>query len=55
MKTLSAFGVLAGGFLFAPTPKAVITTVLWMASRSHPTVGAVVLLALVATWRRGND
>lgn len=55
MKTLSALGVLAGGFLFAPTTKAVITTALWAVSRSHPTVSAVVLLALVTTWRRGND
>lgn len=51
MKTLSAPGVLAGGFLFAPTTKAVITTVLWVASRSHPAVSALVLLTVVATWR----
>ncbi len=55
MKTFATLGVLAGGFLFAPTPKAVITTVLWVASRSHPAVGALVLLTLVATWRAGND
>ncbi len=55
MKTLSALGVLAGGFLFAPTPKAVITTVLWVVSRSHPAVSALVLLTVVATWRCGND
>ena len=55
MKTLSALGVLAGGFLFAPTTKAVITTALWVASRSHPTVGALVLLTLVTTWRGRND
>lgn len=54
MKTLAALGVLAGGFLFTPTPKAIITTVLWVASRAHPAVGAIVLLTLVATWR-GND
>lgn len=30
MKTLSALGVLAGGFLFTPTPKATVTTVLWI-------------------------
>jgi len=55
MKTLSALGVLAGGFLFAPTTKAVVTTVLWVATRSHPTVGALVLLTLVTTWRGRND
>jgi hypothetical protein len=55
MKTLAALGVLAGGFLFAPGPKAIVTTVLWVASRTHPAVGAIVLLTLVATWGRGND
>jgi hypothetical protein len=55
MKTLSALGVLAGGFLFAPAPKAIVTTVLWVASRTHPAIGALVLLTLVVTWRRGGD
>ncbi len=55
MKTLSALGVLAGGFLFAPTPKAIVTTVLWVASRTHPAVGAIVLLTLVATWGSRDD
>ena len=55
MKTLAALGVLAGGFLFAPTPKAIVTTILWVASRTHPAVGALVLLTLVATWGRGKD
>lgn len=31
MKTLSALGVLAGVSLFAPAPKAIMTTVLWVA------------------------
>lgn len=51
MKTLSALGVLAGGFLLQPTPKAVATTLLWLASRTHPAVAALVLLVAVATWR----
>ena len=55
MKTLAALGVLAGGFLFAPAPKAILTTVLWVASRTHPAVGALVLLTLVATWRGKDD
>jgi len=37
MKTLSALGVLAGGFLFTPTPKAIMTTVLWVASAASVT------------------
>jgi hypothetical protein len=55
MKTLSALGVLAGGFLIAPAPKAIVTTVLWVASRTHPAIGALVLLTLVATWRGDDD
>ncbi|WP_232237263.1 hypothetical protein, partial [Thiosulfatihalobacter marinus] len=35
MKYLSALGVLAGGFLLAPPPRAVLTTMLWVVSRSH--------------------
>ena len=31
MKTLSTLGVLAGGFLFTHAPKAIVTTVLWVA------------------------
>ena len=54
MKTLSALGVLAGGFLFQPTPRAVTTTLLWLASRTHPAVSALVLVLTVATWR-DND
>jgi hypothetical protein len=38
MKTLSALGVLAGGFLIQPSPKAVASKLLW-------------LVSLVATWR----
>ncbi len=33
MNTLSALGVLAGGFLFQPSPKAVASTLLWLVSR----------------------
>ena len=51
MKYLSALGVIAGGFLVSPPPKAVLTTVLWVISRSHPAVSALVLLAVVSAWR----
>ncbi len=47
MKLLSALGVLAGGFLISPPPKAVLSTMLWLVSRSHPVIAAVVLLVLV--------
>ncbi len=55
MKTLSALGVLAGGFLLTPPPRAVLTTMLWVVSRSHPAVSALVLLALVSAWRSDDD
>ena len=55
MKMLAALGVLAGGLLLTPTPKAIVTTVLWVASRTHPAIGALVLLTLVATWRGKDD
>ncbi|MDO6800791.1 hypothetical protein [Shimia thalassica] len=51
MNTLSALGVLAGGFLLAPPPRAVLSTMLWVVSRSHPAVSAIVLLALITAWR----
>ncbi len=40
MKYLSALGVLVGGFLLHPPPRAVLTTMLWVVSRSHPAVSA---------------
>lgn len=55
MKTLSALGVIAGGFLVAPPPKAVVTTMLWVVSRSHPALGAMALLSLVLAWRKRDD
>jgi hypothetical protein len=55
MKTLSALSVLAGGFLIQPFPKAVASTLLWLVSRVHPAVSALILVALVATWRDEND
>ncbi len=57
MKYLSALGVLVGGFLLHPPPKAVLTTMIWVVSRSHPAVSALVLLAVpyhpsqfIGTW-----
>ncbi len=55
MKYLSALGVLVGGFLLHPPPKAVLTTMLWVVSRSHPAVSALVLLAVVSAWKNGGD
>ena len=44
MNTLSALGVLVGGFLVSPPPKAVVTTLLWGVSRSHLIVGIQIWL-----------
>ncbi len=55
MKYLSALGVLAGSFLVAPPPRAVLTTVLWVVSRSHPAVSALVLLAVASAWKSDDD
>lgn len=54
MKYLSALGVLAGGFLLAPPPKAVLTTTVWVVSRSHPVVSVLVLLAVITAWKKGD-
>lgn len=51
MNTLSALGVLAGGFLVQPSPKAVASALLWLVSRTHPAVSALIVVSLVATWR----
>lgn len=55
MKHLRTLGNAAGGFLMNPPPKAVLTTVFWIASRSHPAVAALALLAMVYVWNRSND
>ncbi|WP_417714434.1 hypothetical protein [Pseudophaeobacter arcticus] len=55
MKHLSAFGSVARGFLTNPPPKAVLTTVFWVASRSHPAVSALVVLAMFSAWSTGDD
>ncbi|SDJ38562.1 hypothetical protein SAMN05421850_11912 [Lutimaribacter saemankumensis] len=55
MKTLAALGVLAGGGLLQPTPKAVASTLLWLASRTHPAISALVLVLMVSAWRINDD
>lgn len=55
MNTLATLGVLAGGFLFVPFPKAAIAIVIWAACRTHPAVSAAVILTLVANWGAGDD
>ncbi|MDU9004283.1 hypothetical protein [Sedimentitalea todarodis] len=55
MRYLSALGVIAGGFLLTPPPKAVLTTVIWVVVRSHPLVSALVVVAVVSAWRVDHD
>lgn len=44
MKTPSALGVLAGGFLFTPTPRATPPALLWPVLRTHPADSALILV-----------
>lgn len=54
MRIISALGVLAGGFLLSPPPKAVLSTLFWLAQRSHPVVTLIVTVAILAAWRKPN-
>jgi hypothetical protein len=47
--------VVLAGFSFSPSTQASITTVLWIDSRSHPAVGALVLLPLLTKWMGRDD
>ncbi len=55
MRIISALGVLAGGFLLSPPPKVVLSTLFWLAGRSHPVVTLVFTLAVLAAWRKPHD
>lgn len=55
MKPLRTLSSAARGFLTNPPPKAVLTTVFWVASRSHPAVSALVILAMILAWSTGDD
>lgn len=55
MKHLRTLGSAARGFLTNPPPKAVLTTVFWVATRSHPAVSALLVLAMILAWRAGDD
>ena len=55
MKNLSALGITAGGFFTSPPPRAVVATIVWVVARSHPVVGTMVVLAVVAAARSPRD
>lgn len=50
MEYLRAIGLTVKGHLSNPPPKAVLTTVIWATSRSHPAVSALAVLALFLAW-----
>ena len=55
MQRLVTLGVLAGGFLMSPPPRAVLTTLAWVVPRAHPVLGALTVLAVVLAWRADHD
>ncbi len=42
-----------GRFLSRTPPKSVLTTLLWVGSRSHPAVAALVTAIVLVSWIRG--
>ena len=55
MKTLRTLGGLAGGFLVSPPPGAVLTTLVWLAARSHPAVAVILAVAVLICRRSEHD
>ncbi|MDG1457082.1 MAG: hypothetical protein P8Q92_04100 [Pseudoprimorskyibacter sp.] len=55
MKTLRTLGGLAGGFLVSLPPGAVLTTLVWLAARSHSAVAVVFVIAIVICRRADHD
>jgi len=55
MNTLKSLRSLVGEILKNPPPKAVLTTLLWLASRSHPAVAALIVIAVAYAWSRADD
>jgi hypothetical protein len=55
MKTLRTLGGLAGGFLVSLPPGAVLTTLVWLAARSHPAIAVIFAVAIVICRRAEHD
>ncbi len=53
MKSLRALGETTGGFLLNAPPRSVLTAILWLGSRTHPTVSVALMLVSLAAWIRG--
>ena len=55
MKTLRTLRTLGGGFLVSLPPGAVLTTLVWLAARSHSAVAVVFVIAIVICRRADHD
>ena len=55
MKTLRTLRTLGGGFLVSLPPGAVLTTLVWLAARSHPAVAVAFVIAIVICRRAEHD
>jgi cytochrome c-type biogenesis protein CcmH/NrfF len=54
MSSLRTLGGIAGGFLLKTPPKSVLTTLLWIGSRSHPAVATLAVVIVLASWIGGH-
>ncbi|PSL19822.1 hypothetical protein [Shimia abyssi] len=50
MKTLSALGSVAGGFLMNTPPKSVLLTLFWIGGRSHPALTTLATVVVLSAW-----
>ena len=55
MKTLRTLRTLGGGFLVSLPPGAVLTTLVWLAARSHPAIAVIFVIAIVICRRADHD
>lgn len=55
MNNLNALSSLIRELLTNPPPKAVLTTLLWVATRSHPAVAALIIVLVAYAWKRADD
>ena len=55
MNLLCTLGTLAGGFFVSPPPRAAFVTLMWIGSRSHPVLTALMVLAIALAWSRDRD
>ncbi|SMP28250.1 hypothetical protein SAMN06265373_1067 [Shimia sagamensis] len=53
MKSFRTLGDTAGGFLMSAPPRSVLTAILWLGARTHPTVSMALMLVFLAAWIRG--